>query len=49
VRNYLDTVVESGAWGKTPPGPELPEAVIEQSIARYLEAYTRLTGEKLAL
>jgi phosphoribosylaminoimidazole-succinocarboxamide synthase len=49
VRNYLETVVESGAWDKTPPGPELPEAVIEQSIARYLEAYTRLTGEKLAL
>ena len=49
VRNYLETVVDSGAWDKTPPGPELPEAVIEQSILRYLEAYTRLTGDTLTL
>lgn len=49
VRNYLETVVSAGDWDKTPPGPELPEAVIEQSIARYLEAYNRLTGEQLTL
>jgi phosphoribosylaminoimidazole-succinocarboxamide synthase len=49
VRNYLETVVSAGDWDKTPPGPELPEAVIEQSIARYLEAYNRLTGERLTL
>ncbi len=49
VRNYLETVVSAGDWDKTPPGPELPEAVVEQSIARYLEAYNRLTGDQLTL
>jgi len=49
VRNYLETVVEAGEWDKTPPGPVLPDEVVERSIARYLEAYERLTGEKLAI
>lgn len=49
VRNYLETVVDSGAWDKTAPGPELPAQVVEQSIARYLEAYNRLTGDTLTL
>ncbi len=49
VRNYLETVVEAGEWDKTPPGPVLPSSVIERSIARYLEAYERLTGSQLQL
>jgi len=49
VRNYLQTVVDSGAWDKTPPGPELPQEVIEKAIARYLEAYQLLTGQTLQL
>ena len=49
VRNYLETVVAAGEWDKTPPGPELPAAVVERSIARYLEAYERLTGNTLTL
>lgn len=49
VRNYLETVVSAGEWDKTPPGPTLPEEVVERSIARYLEAYERLTGNKLTL
>lgn len=49
VRNYLETVVESGGWDKTPPGPKLPEEVIEKGIARYLEAYELLTGNSLTL
>ncbi len=44
VRNYLETVVAAGEWDKTPPGPVLPEEVVEQSVARYVEAYERLTG-----
>lgn len=47
VRNYLETVVAAGEWDKTPPGPALPDEVVERSIARYLEAYERLTGSKL--
>lgn len=49
VRNYLETVVESGAWDKTAPGPMLPDEVAEQSIGRYLEAYELLTGSSLSL
>ncbi len=49
VRNYLETVVSAGDWDKTPPGPELPQEVVEKSIARYLEAYERLTGTTLTL
>jgi phosphoribosylaminoimidazole-succinocarboxamide synthase len=49
VRNYLETVVEAGEWDKTPPGPLLPDEVVERSIARYLEAYERLTGSKLSI
>ena len=49
VRNYLETVVASGAWDKTAPGPELPAEVTERATARYLEAYYLLTGDHLAL
>jgi len=49
VRNYLETLVASGEWDKTSPGPVLPDEVIERSIARYLEAYHLLTGEHLSL
>ena len=49
VRNYLETVVNQGHWDKTAPGPALPEEVTDKAIARYLEAYQRLTGETLQL
>ncbi len=49
VRNYLETVVAAGKWDKTPPGPTLPDDVVERSIDRYLEAYARLTGKTLSL
>ena len=49
VRNYLETVVSSGDWDKTPPGPELPDDVVEKGIARYLEAYELLTGSSLSI
>ncbi len=49
VRNYLETVVAAGEWDKTPPGPALPDEVVERSIGRYLEAYERLTGSTLDL
>lgn len=49
VRNYLETVVAAGEWDKTPPGPALPDEVVEKSIGRYLEAYQRLTGSTLDL
>ena len=35
-------------WDKSPPAPELPDDVVEQTQARYIEAYERLTGEPFA-
>lgn len=49
VRNYLETVVEAGEWDKTVPGPMLPAEIVERSIARYLDAYERLTGSRLSI
>jgi len=43
VRDYLETL----DWNKQSPGPQLPEHVIEQTAAKYREAYQRLTGRTL--
>lgn len=40
VRDYLETI----AWGKTPPGPDLPTGVINKTAEKYREAYRRITG-----
>ena len=40
VRDYLETL----DWDKTPPGPELPQAVIDKTAEKYREAESRLTG-----
>ena len=40
VRDYC----ESLGWDKTPPGPELPQTVVDGTRARYVEAFERLTG-----
>ena len=47
VRNHLETLVAAGEWDKTPPGPDLPDEVVERSTARYREAYRLLTGKDL--
>ncbi|TCT22337.1 phosphoribosylaminoimidazolesuccinocarboxamide synthase [Thiobaca trueperi] len=39
VRDYLETL----DWDKTPPGPELPQTIIERTAAKYREAEQRLT------
>ena len=39
VRDYLDTL----DWDKTAPGPDLPVDVLEQTSAKYQEAYNQLT------
>jgi phosphoribosylaminoimidazole-succinocarboxamide synthase len=40
VRDWLETV----AWDKRPPGPELPDDVVAGTRARYIEAFERITG-----
>jgi len=42
VREYLETLVAEGRWAKTPPGPELPDRVVQATLAKYREARDRL-------
>ncbi len=42
VRDYLETT----GWDKNSPQPPLPEDVIIKTRAKYMEAFTRLTGRK---
>ena len=39
VRDYLETL----EWDKRPPGPELPQEIIDKTAAKYREAEARLT------
>jgi phosphoribosylaminoimidazole-succinocarboxamide synthase len=34
-------------WDKSPPAPEIPGEIVEQTRARYRECYERVTGEPL--
>lgn len=43
VREYLSGLVEGGLWDQSAPGPELPEAVVVQTVERYEAALRRLT------
>jgi phosphoribosylaminoimidazole-succinocarboxamide synthase len=43
VRDYLETL----DWDKTPPAPELPPDIVAKTEAKYLEAFERITGNKL--
>lgn len=44
VRDYLEQI----KWDKQPPVPSLPDDVVENTRAKYLEAYRRLAGKDLA-
>jgi phosphoribosylaminoimidazole-succinocarboxamide synthase len=44
VRDWLETTT----WDKASPPPSLPDRVVEQTRARYVEALTRLSGRALA-
>lgn len=44
VRDYLETL----AWDKRPPGPELPAEIVAKTRAKYLEAFERITGRAFA-
>lgn len=41
VRDYLETL----DWDKTPPGPELPEDIVQKTTAKYQQALTMLSGQ----
>jgi phosphoribosylaminoimidazole-succinocarboxamide synthase len=43
VRDWSDEI----GWDHSPPGPEIPPDVVEQTRGKYLEAYERITGLNL--
>jgi phosphoribosylaminoimidazole-succinocarboxamide synthase len=43
LRDWLDQI----GWDHRPPAPELPEGVVANTRAKYLEAYERITGRSL--
>jgi phosphoribosylaminoimidazole-succinocarboxamide synthase len=43
-KQYVRDYCESVRWDKTYPGPELPEDVVTETRAKYVEAFERLTG-----
>lgn len=43
VRNYLESI----PWNKQPPGPVLPEDIIEKTREIYLDIFRKLTGSTL--
>jgi phosphoribosylaminoimidazole-succinocarboxamide synthase len=40
-----DWAVSTG-WDRTPPGPQVPDDIVERTRARYIEVYERITGER---
>jgi len=45
VRDYLEEI----RWNKQAPAPALPAEVAERTLAKYVEAYRRLTGREITL
>jgi len=45
VRDYLESI----QWNKQAPAPSLPPNVVERTLAKYLEAFRRLTGRSLEI
>jgi phosphoribosylaminoimidazole-succinocarboxamide synthase len=43
-KQYVRDWLEAQPWGKTAPGPELPDEVVAGTRARYVEAFERITG-----
>ena len=46
-KQYVRDWLESIKWNKQPPVPALPDDVIRNTRAKYLDAYRRLTGRDL--
>jgi phosphoribosylaminoimidazole-succinocarboxamide synthase len=46
-KQFLREWLETLDWDKTYPAPTLPRDIIERTAAKYVEAYEKLTGNKL--
>ena len=47
LRDYLAGLKKEGKWNGEAPGPTLPDAIVEATSLRYLDAYERITGQPL--
>src|SRR5262245_23886059 len=43
-KQYVRDWLETQAWDKTPPGPELPADIVAGTRQRYVEAFERIAG-----
>jgi phosphoribosylaminoimidazole-succinocarboxamide synthase len=48
-KQYVRDWAEASGWNKEPPAPVLPAKVVQGTLDRYKEAYSRLTGTKIDL
>lgn len=46
-KQYVRDWLESIAWNKTPPAPDLPDDVTKRTSEKYMEAFEKLTGKTL--
>jgi phosphoribosylaminoimidazole-succinocarboxamide synthase len=49
LRDYLDGERKAGRWNGDAPPPPLPDAVVQATSTRYLDAFERITGSPLHL
>lgn len=47
VRNHLQALVDAGQWNKEPPGPVLPDDVVNRTAKKYRQAFEVLTRSAL--
>ena len=48
-KQYLRDWLKSQPWNMQPPAPALPQEIIDNTAARYREAYEILTGKRLTV
>jgi len=48
-KQYLREYLESIGWDKKPPAPDLPDYVVKNTSAKYIEAYERITGKTMEI
>jgi phosphoribosylaminoimidazole-succinocarboxamide synthase len=49
LRDYLEGERKAGRWNGDAPPPPLPDSVVRETSARYLDAFARITGAPLDL
>jgi phosphoribosylaminoimidazole-succinocarboxamide synthase len=46
-KQFVRDWANAAGWDHTPPAPELPDEVVQQTREKYFEAYQRITGEEI--